>query len=170
MSVVTHGDTKGRELTTEYRAWCKMKERCYNQRNNQYPNYGGRGIRVCDRWRDSFAAFLEDMGRKPSKSHSMDRIDSDGDYGPDNCRWADHITQQNNRRNNRLFEIDGRTQSLTVWCREYGVPFGRVRSRLTYGWSIKPALVAPLGSTRQAAEALCIAPTTTEADQQGIGE
>ena len=84
----------------EYRAWNLMKRRCYNHNDRSYRNYGSRGIKVCDRWINSFQNFLEDMGSKPDGC-SLDRIDTNKDYSPENCRWADWWTQQRNRRNNR---------------------------------------------------------------------
>jgi hypothetical protein len=84
--------------TPEYRAYYNMIKRCEYVDDNAFANYGGRGIKVCERWRGSFEAFLADMGRRPSKRHSIDRIDVNGDYGPDNCRWAVVETQERNKR------------------------------------------------------------------------
>lgn len=81
-----------------YSTWSAMKARCYNKNNNRYEHYGKRGIKVCDRWKDSFKNFLEDMGEKPSKNHSLDRIDVDGNYCPENCRWADRTEQAINKQ------------------------------------------------------------------------
>jgi len=86
----THGESV--DNTPEYRTWRHMKDRCYNKNNSKYPRYGGRGITVCERWKDSYLNFIEDMGRKPSPDHSIDRINNDGNYEPENCRWA--TTQQ----------------------------------------------------------------------------
>jgi len=90
----THGQTD----TPEYRTWTGMKERCCNSRKRSFKDYGGRGIRVCDRWLNSFESFLTDMGPKPSSAHSIDRINNDGNYEPGNCRWATASQQARNKR------------------------------------------------------------------------
>lgn len=95
-----HGEAPSRKhpaATKEYRAWRSMISRCYDEKNNSHPNYGGRGIQVCDRWRNDYLAFLADMRRAP-EGFSLDRIDPDGDYTPENCRWASYNTQSRNRR------------------------------------------------------------------------
>lgn len=84
--------------STEYMIWTNMLTRCYNENNNHYVNYGARGIKVCDRWKNDFSCFIEDMGLRPSKEHSIDRIDCNGDYTPENCRWADAYVQSRNQR------------------------------------------------------------------------
>lgn len=96
--ILRHGDARTGKLTVEYLAWCKMKTRCYNPKCERYPSYGGRGIAVCERWRNSYEAFLADMGRKPTQQHSLDRRDVNGNYEPGNCRWATDHEQRMNKR------------------------------------------------------------------------
>ncbi len=95
--LTTHGQAQGKR-TAEYRAWHSMKDRCFCVNNKSYSYYGGRGITVCDRWRNSFENFFEDMGKKPRKDLSLDRVDNNGNYAPNNCRWATHSEQQSNKR------------------------------------------------------------------------
>jgi hypothetical protein len=100
-SNVRHGQAANGKRTPEHRAWANLKYRCLNPNSQQYKNYGGRGIKVCKRWLLSFEAFLEDMGPKPNPSHSIDRIDNEGNYSPKNCRWATSKEQASNKRNTR---------------------------------------------------------------------
>lgn len=111
----------GMSRQPEHNAWQGMKQRCHNPRNKGYRHYGGRGIQVCERWRHSFDAFLEDMGLRPSDDHSLDRIDPDGNYEPGNVRWATLHDQANNRTDNHYVEFNGRRVSLAEAERLSGI-------------------------------------------------
>lgn len=118
-----------------------MRQRCENKNNKGYPNYGGRGITVCERWH-LFENFIADMG-EPTADVSIDRIDNNGNYEPSNCRWATRTDQSRNRRNCLMYKIGGITKTLTEWCTQHGMNYGAVRSRLEKGWSIEAALTTP---------------------------
>ena len=131
----------------EYRSWESMVGRCHGNPNHpSWKYYGGRGIVVCDRWRYSFPAFLEDMGQRPSKMHSIDRIDTNGHYEPANCRWATADVQAKNRRNVRPITANGITQTIPEWARSSGLSVQVVRGRLKAGWSDVAAVTTPLGA------------------------
>lgn len=124
----THGH--GKKTDPTYKAWVEIKLRCCNPRNQAYKNYGGRGIKVCDRWLHSFENFLADMGERPSKEYSIDRIDVNGDYCPKNCRWATRKEQCNNRRSNINITYNCKTQTLMQWCEELGLSYKNARSAI----------------------------------------
>lgn len=138
--VKTHGGTG----TPEYEAWRHMVRRCVNPKDPAYKYYGARGIGVCDRWRDDFLVFLTDMGLRPSSNHSLDRIDNQKSYSPDNCRWATWIEQNNNRRNSRILTYDGKSQSVAQWAVALGMKEDTIRKRLNRGWSAEKTLTHPL--------------------------
>lgn len=139
-SNTTHGMA---HRTPEYRSWTAMLTRCTNPNSPNYPNYGGRGISVCDRWR-SFENFYADMGPRPDGC-SVDRIDVNGNYEPDNCRWATKATQANNTRANIPLTHNGRTMNLAEWARESGISVGALRRRIfDLGWSTERSLTTPL--------------------------
>lgn len=120
-----------------------MKRRCLwlSPRDKNYKLYHGKGIKICDRWLNSFANFYEDMGDKPSLKHSLDRIDSDGGYEPSNCRWATPIEQASNTSRNRRITIKGETRTFAGWVRRYNRKLSTVRGRYYgLGWSIERAL------------------------------
>lgn len=116
-----------------------MVARCHNPNSSEYANYGARGIVVCERWRDSIANFIADMGERP-QGMSIDRIDNDGPYSPENCRWATSSQQHNNTRFNRIIELNGRRQTVVQWAAELGLSPNTIRSRLRKGWSVERAL------------------------------
>lgn len=145
----THCKTHGMHATKEYSSWKAMKSRCTRITDPEYANYGGRGIRVCNRWMHSFEHFFEDMGYRPSPGHSLDRIDNERGYEPDNCRWATPIEQCNNMRRNRLLTLNGRTMSLMQWSRETDIAESALRSRLAKGWTTTEALTLPTDGTKR---------------------
>lgn len=124
----------------EYSVWSGIKSRCYREKDEFYADYGGRGITVCDRWKYSFENFFQDMGKRPSSSHSIDRIDFNGNYCPENCRWATPVEQGGNKRNNRNIEFRGETKCLQAWCRQYGLDHKTVSDRLDRGETMGQAL------------------------------
>lgn len=116
--------------TPEHRAWLSMKRRCENKNSDHYDKYGGRGINVCEEWGNSFESFLRDMGLRPTDQHSLDRVDVNGNYCKENCRWATKEEQANNKRNNRIVEINGKKQTLSMAAREIGITESGLRARL----------------------------------------
>lgn len=126
----------GKSESMEYKAWQSMKERCYNLKFVAYKDYGGRGIKVCDEWLNSFENFYKDMGDKPSENHSLDRKNNNKHYTPENCRWVNTVDQSNNRRTNILIKIDGQTLTLTQHARRLGLNLNTIRSRYRLGWDI----------------------------------
>lgn len=129
-----HGSFKhGESNSPEFKAWLQMLTRCNNRSANSWPDYGGRGITVCERWATDFSSFLEDMGRKPSSSHSLDRIDVNQGYFPENCRWADTKQQARNTRRTRWVTYLGREMSLAEACELSGVKYASANERLNSG-------------------------------------
>lgn len=138
----TWGRTHNMSFSPTYYSWEGMKFRCENPNSREYAVYGGRGIKVCERWQ-KFENFLEDMGKRP-KGKTLDRIDVDGNYEPSNCRWATPKEQARNRRNNTLITYNGKTQTLVEWEEETGIYSGTISMRIKqYGWSVEKALTTP---------------------------
>lgn len=123
----------------EYWTWIGMKSRCHNPRVKAYSYYGARGITVCDRWRESFGAFLEDMGPRPTAEHSIDRINPDGNYEPGNCRWVTDEAQNFNKREST--RINGKT--ILEISLETGLPTALIRRRFDAGWSYEQITATP---------------------------
>ena len=126
-----------------WKAWQGMIQRCYNPNNPSYPNYGGRGISVCNRWRSGVAAFYADMGTPPA-GMSLDRIDNSGPYSPENCRWASRREQNSNTRRNRLVEYQGEMMTVRELARRTGFNRTTIDARLKRGWSVEDAVSQPL--------------------------
>ena len=125
-----------------------MLNRCENQNNASYARYGGRGIVVCSRWKDSFASFLADIGRRPSPVHSIDRIDNDGPYSPENCRWATRRQQLTNYGRNRYLTLGRRTMTLDEWVTDVGINHQTIAARLDRGWTVNQALTIRPGARK----------------------
>jgi len=136
--------THGKSTTIEYIRWQQMKSRCLNPSNKRFSHYGGRGINVCDSWLEpdgrGFTNFLEDMGRRPSTKHSIDRIDVNGDYCKENCRWATVKEQNTNKVNNIRITAFGRTMCLSEWSESSGIPAGTIQYRIQNDWEVEIAL------------------------------
>lgn len=141
----THGNAKHGRYSREYVAWASMKDRCHNRSRRAWKHYGGRGISVCERWDKSFENFLADMGLSPSEKHSLDRINNEGNYEPDNCRWATKQEQCGNTRRTVMLTMNGVTQSRIEWCNQYGVAWHTIRNRMKAGLSLEEALKKPVG-------------------------
>lgn len=136
---IRHGHTK----TYVWRIWASMLSRCDNERATGFKWYGGKGVRVADRWR-SFEAFLADMGHPPDEGHTLDRIDNAGHYEPGNCRWATRKEQMRNQTRNRMVTFEGRTQCVMDWAIERGLSHHCLLRRLyKYGWPVEKAILTP---------------------------
>lgn len=143
--MMTHNESSGGEVTKEYSSWVHIKARCLNHNNHKYHLYGGRGIAICDRWINSYENFLADMGRAPSPEHTIDRKDNNGNYEPDNCRWATIEEQQNNRRITFKVEFNGQQIPISVLCRQFGgIVNSNVASwRIRAGWPVLKSVTIP---------------------------
>jgi len=134
----------GKIYSAEYTTWQNMVDRCCNPNNPKYVAYGGRGIAVCDRWRDSFLCFFTDMKEKPSPRHSLDRINNYGDYEPGNCRWATPSEQARNKRTSIYLVMDGERTHVLDAAKKKGIKKGTVYRRIKLGWSIEAAVMTPV--------------------------
>lgn len=136
----------GMSYRTEYKIWSNIKQRCFNPKNCNYPNYGARGIRVCASWLESFESFLHDMGARPTPTHSIERKDNNGDYSPDNCCWATQKEQTRNRRNSHFLILNGESHTVSEWAEITGIAKGTITSRLMRGWPDERILTKPVRS------------------------
>lgn len=131
--------THGLAGTPTYRSWTAMMTRCHTPGSPKYEKYGGRGIKVCERWKD-FELFVGDIGLSPGRGYSLNRINNDGDYEPGNCHWATAIEQQNNKSNNRLVTANGVTHTVAEWSRITGINYNTLTKRLNSGVDPQRAL------------------------------
>lgn len=139
---VTHGHFSNGKPTPTYYSWASMKQRCLNPNQSNYEDYGARGITVCPRWL-SFENFLADMGERPEGT-TLDRIDFERGYSPDNCRWANDALQARNRRRNRILPFQGKALTMSEWSRHTGIGQRTIQKRLNLGWSIEQTLTTPV--------------------------
>lgn len=145
---IKHGHIRNNKRTKEYRMWIGMKNRCFNPNADQYHNYGGRGITVCEEWKESFEAFLNYVGPCPSTKHSLDRIDVNGDYEPGNVRYATTKEQCNNKRNNHRLEYNGESHTITEWGELLGIGKRIILTRLRAKWPVAKTLTTPIKQNR----------------------
>lgn len=134
----SHGHQRGGKQSPTYMTWRSMLRRCSDAGHPSYKDYGGRGIKVCDQWK-SFEVFLSDMGERP-KGKNLDRIDCNSDYSVGNCRWVTNKENNNNRRNNRYLEYNGKRLTVSQWADELGIKDGTIRGRLFHGATTEQAL------------------------------
>lgn len=139
----THGEA-GKNQTKEHRAWRAMVNRCTNTKGKRYPEWGGRGIKVCERWISSYDNFIADMGRSPSPTHSIDRIENDKGYYKENCRWATPMEQSNNTRRNVMVKYDEEEKPLRTWCGQLNLNYKSIFLRLWSGWTPERAFNTPM--------------------------
>ncbi len=127
-----------------YSVWQGMKARCYNKNGEAYKSYGGRGITVCERWRNSFDLFQQDMGPRPEGEYSINRVDNDRGYEPGNCQWATQTEQMRNTRVNQYITHDGKTLCIAEWAELVGMSYGILYGRLQAGWNFQKAIETPV--------------------------
>ena len=145
VSKTSHGAAPYGNTSPEYNTWVHMIQRCHNANNKDYKNYGGRGIQVCDMWRESFEAFFLMIGKRPTLKHTIERIDSNGNYEPGNVRWATRAEQNVNTRSNVKLTIEGATQTVSEWSRDprCSVSMFTIYKRLDRGWDAAKAVFTP---------------------------
>lgn len=149
MGIFKHGYARKGRVRPEYAVWFSMVARCTRQTDPSFNRYGALGIRVCDKWKDDFRAFIADMGDRPSPRHTIGRIDSSSGYCPENCRWETWVEQQNNRSITVWLTFQGETKPLSIMAREQGFKPSTIYSRIRrLGWSADHALTIPIGGVR----------------------
>ncbi len=137
-----HGHCRKGKITPTYYSWVNMRKRCEQIENLKYPQYGGRGISICEAWK-SFDSFLASMGEKP-RGMTIERINVNGNYEPSNCKWASAKDQANNKTNNRLITWNGETKTESQWADKLNIPYGTLRMRLHRGWLLEKAFTQPI--------------------------
>jgi hypothetical protein len=136
--------THGMSGTPTFNVWKGIRKRCLNENDSSYERYGARGIKVCEEW-DEFSKFYEDMGERPGKGYSIERIDNEGNYSKENCKWATPVEQNRNKRNNLMLTHHQKTQCLSDWAKEIQMSMSTLHSRIfKYKWSIEKALTTPV--------------------------
>lgn len=144
-ALTTHGGTVGGKPTRLYKVWDGMKARCYNPKKTYYPIYGGRGITICDEWRYSFEAFRDwSLANGYAEGLTIDRIDNDGPYSPENCRWATIKEQNSNKSSNHYLTYNGETKTIMQWAEATGFTFHALLARMSKGMTVEEALLTPL--------------------------
>lgn len=133
----------------EYSVWKIMKSRCLNPNDHSYAEYGARGIHVSQSWSASFRTFYADMGPRPSSSHSIERIDNNGDYCKENCKWATRDEQSNNKRDSHFLTYGGETLTIDQWAKRKGMRFHTLQTRIGNGWTVERALNTPVRSYKR---------------------
>lgn len=143
----THG--RGNTANPEYACWSNMRQRCLTPGATNYKDYGGRGIKVCDRWLNSFENFIADMGMPPTPKHQIERRDNNGNYEPSNCYWATRKEQANNQRSTVILTLNGESKTISQWAEKSGLGYRTFYQRVTrYGYSLERALTTPLWGKR----------------------
>lgn len=146
--MITHGGCAKGKVSPEYISWRAMMQRCYYSKHVAYYRYGGKGIGVCKRWRESFLAFLLDMGKRP-EGHTIERLNNAKGYSPKNCRWATRKEQNNNKGDTRYMEFQGQTLTMKGWAREKGINYASLAWRLSQGWTLEKALTTPIAKKKR---------------------
>lgn len=145
--------TRGHSNTRLYGIWVGMKTRCLNPNDKKFSSYGGRGITICEEWKDDFPAFAKwSLENGYNETLTIDRINSEKGYSPENCRWVDQMVQQNNRRNNHRITFNGRCLTIKEWTRVTGLKDTTIHERLKKGWSVEDVLTRPVMSCSEAGE------------------
>lgn len=149
--LIQRNTTHGLSDSRIYQIYADMKDRCYNSNSSCYKEYGGRGIEVCNKWLNSFENFYDwSMANGYKESLTIDRINVNGNYSPDNCRWSEQVEQQNNKRNNHLITYNGETKTLSEWAKELGIDRVTLSARInSYGWSVEKALTTPIDTKKR---------------------